>query len=76
VPVPAEGEPVPWVPCIRGDAPEYVAEQIREVAHLSRCTAVSVILQVLAAYRDDRGHAVFHIRAEDLVADRRRTRRQ
>ncbi len=65
VPVPADGEVVPWVPCLRVDAPEYVGEQIREVAHASRCTHVALILHVLAAYRDERGQPVFLIREED-----------
>ncbi|WP_372623856.1 hypothetical protein [Falsiroseomonas sp.] len=75
IPIPAAGEPVPWATHLRAEIPAYVADQLREAAHRRRCTIVSLLLQLIAAHRDPDGRAVFHVRAEDLVRDRRRARR-
>lgn len=72
IPVPASGEPVRWTAGLRVDLPEYVGEQVRETCYRMRCTQVALVLQLMAAFRDGRGRAVFSIRAEDLVPDRRK----
>ena len=72
VAMPEPGVVVEWSAHLRADVPEYVAAQVREVAHRQRCTVVAVLLRALAAQRDGAGRKVFSIRPEDLVADRRR----
>jgi hypothetical protein len=72
VDVPGPGEEVAWKGRLRADLPEYVADQLREVAHRQRRTLVSLLLQMMASYCDGEGHNLFHIRPEDFVADRRK----
>jgi hypothetical protein len=60
---------------LRADLPEYVADQVREVAHRQRRTLVSLLLQMMSSHCDEEGHNLFHIRPEDFVADRRQVTR-
>lgn len=69
--MPPPGAPVEWTGRLRAEVPRYVAEQVREVTHQQRCSQVSLLLRALAALRDASGRRVFHIRAEDMVPDRR-----
>jgi hypothetical protein len=70
------GDSVPWTSHLRADVPGYIMEQLREAAYRMRCTVVALILRALAAYVDADGNAVFCIRDEDLVADRRKSWRR
>lgn len=73
--IPASGEPVPWTSALRADVPVYITEQLRALAYAQRRTLVSLLLRLMADHRDDNGRPVFHVRPEDLVADRRKPRR-
>jgi hypothetical protein len=71
VQIPGPGVEVAWNAHLRADLPEYVADQLRDVARSQRRTLVSLLLQMAASFRDADGRNLFHIRPEDLVADRR-----
>jgi hypothetical protein len=75
VEIPGPGEEVAWSGHLRADLPEYVVDQLRDVAHRQRRTLVSLLLQLMAPCRDADGRNVFQIRPEDLVADRRKATR-
>ncbi len=75
VEIPSPGEEVPWDGFMRSNVPRYILRQLREAAHRMHCTRISLILQVMAAYRDAKRERVFYIRPEDLVPDRRKVRR-
>jgi hypothetical protein len=75
VEIPGPGEEVAWSGHLRADLPEYVLDQLRDVAHRQRCTLVSLLLKMMASHRDAGGRNLFRIRPEDLVADRRKVTR-
>ena len=75
VAIPEPGETVAWTGNLRATFPDYVSDQLRDVAHRLRCTQVSLLLQVMAAHRDAAGQNLFHIREEDFVPDRRKATR-
>jgi hypothetical protein len=52
------------------DLPAYAADQLREVAHRQKCTQPALLMKMMASHRDAEGRNIFHIRPEDLVADR------
>jgi hypothetical protein len=69
--MPYDGEEISWGGNLRADFPVYVLDQLNEFAHRRRCTQLSALLQMMAAFRDADG-PVFFVREEDMVPDRRK----
>lgn len=74
--MPHDGEEIPWRGNLRADFPEYALEQLNEFCHRNRCTQVSALLRMMAAFTDREGKPVFFIRREDMVPDRRKAPRR
>ena len=75
VTIPAPGEQVLWKGNIRAEVPQYIFDQVHAAAFHWKCTQISVLLRVLSEHRDIHGKRVFYIRPEDIMADRRKTRK-
>lgn len=71
--MPFNGEEISWRGNLRAHFPEYALEQLNAYCYHNDCTQVSVLLQMMAAFKSHDGKSIFYIRREDLVPDRRKT---